>query len=592
MRNINRPVADASGITKIVPVEQGGFGSTNADEAAANIAAASSSMLGLPNGLARLDEDGKVPLENFPSPTMFAPTLKGPTKVNPGERVVYEITNWEPGKTYTVSATAGSVSVAGNQVAFIAPKDFGIVGLSVGDRTVNVEITAILTNRPEIYVTDNPESAIVSVRLSNYDGDTRLSLDFSQFELRKGDEVKQFIVRDGDKISTTLTDLNNDTTYYIKGRHVTEEGVVSEWSREVSFRTAKEFKETLRQILKTQFTDRRLIFRASDTEIVVREDSVFTKIDLVDDVWRVTKVFTLPMPPGSSWDTHVRQYVDFCPSTRCFIVAHRISTTSSNITVLSIDSWNYNTFTESVPGTSTWSSTEIAVSCAESSPYFIFARPGMDAHLGYAIVYKYDPVTLTITQVQKIRPTISDTEETNWYAYGTTISGDGRTVFFRNRAGKAKTTYVYRRADETLQYSLYGTIVKDTYGVIFENSFSNEEGTIIGNALSTYDDSVDLSFIRFEIFRITYNDTEKTMTWLSLGVTPPISELRNRYMGDGLQVLYPSAEGSQTKTITVDRETGEIFTEVTGENRANILIMGNYTVKQYPKDHTALYFYR
>lgn len=458
MRNINRPVADASGITKIVPVEQGGFGSTNADEAAANIAAASSSMLGLPNGLARLDEDGKVPLENFPSPTMFAPTLKGPTKVNPGERVVYEITNWEPGKTYTVSATAGSVSVAGNQVAFIAPKDFGIVGLSVGDRTVNVEITAILTNRPEIYVTDNHESAIVSVRLSNYDGDSRLKLDFSQFELRKGDEAKQFIVRDGDKISTVLTDLDNDTTYYIKGRHVTEEGVVSDWSREVSFRTAKEYKLLLRQILAIDENVTSFVSSpASDDEILfVLNYETFGIIKKIDGFWKVVKKKTIappaPNPPIEG--------AAISPETRCCIYVSSVSSALAHVRVINIDTFEHSQTTVSSSNNPGWAdSGAIGLVHSLKSPSFIFIKPGIVEGTGYFLPFHYSPTGRSLTPLTKVKGPDFGTQGTNWTGSGSSLSHDGLIFNYQSHSGTAKTAYIYRRNSITENFVLNNNTV-------------------------------------------------------------------------------------------------------------------------------------
>lgn len=454
MRNINRPVADASGITKIVPVELGGFGSTNADEAAANIAAASSSLLGLPNGLAQLDEDGKISLENFPSPTMFAPTLKGPTKVNPGERVIYEITNWEPGKSYIVSATAGSVSIAGNQVAFIAPKDFGIVGLSVGDRTVNVEVTSITRITPELFIV--PDISSFKFTTSHPVGNNGSSVRKIQLELKTSEEIKLFLYSVNDTSSFEVINLEPNRKHSARVRLIDENEIVSEWSRDVIFHTLSSPETRLKQIIKDPGGRFR---KTGSDEFAIFNSSHLPTVRLfkvLDGYYSLTK----EMIVSENLNT-VAVYSAASSSHGLFFTAAIINSTSVIVTMIRTNDGKKTSLIVNHDAITTGYTTGIYCEVNSETSTFRFNRSG--AWTSCTGFLKYDPVQMTLTNHQIIGRQSTEDPYSSYSSWGCMLSNDGLVYINLNGLERGKcSVHVNRRLNGDEQFQYYGELILDS----------------------------------------------------------------------------------------------------------------------------------
>lgn len=139
------PVRDFS---IIVPPEKGGTGGTTVLEAQRTLGGLSRAKLGLMNGLARLDSNSKLPVNNIPKMVVKGSTLKGPSTVSISQTVTYTISNYDTNTTYSVSASAGTVALSGDTISFTAPATAQNVTLTINGRSVNIPVSAAKPIKP------------------------------------------------------------------------------------------------------------------------------------------------------------------------------------------------------------------------------------------------------------------------------------------------------------------------------------------------------------------------------------------------------------------------------------------------------------
>ena len=180
-------------------------------------------------------------------------TLSGSTQIYVNQSNIFGITNFNVFSNYVVSATAGSVSVAGDQVTFIAPSSSQSVVLSVfcddaeTQFSINVLPAGVATptnSSPSNGATNqNGTIALTSSAFSWFGvADTHLNSDWQLATDAGFTSIVQSTSADAaNKTSWTVSGLSTSQTYYWRVRHRGANNGVSSWSTGTSFVTKAAF---------------------------------------------------------------------------------------------------------------------------------------------------------------------------------------------------------------------------------------------------------------------------------------------------------------------------------------------------------------
>ena len=165
-RNLNPPTAKMREITSVVQINKGGTSADDAIEAAANLGAISTAALGLPNGPVLLDNFARLPASSLPTSLSPSVTLGGRSSLFLSEVAQYTITNFDVTTTYTISASAGTISRNGATITYTAPGVAGSYTITVNGRTVTVVVDAAKPVRPTIALSTSGNAVSANIDLT------------------------------------------------------------------------------------------------------------------------------------------------------------------------------------------------------------------------------------------------------------------------------------------------------------------------------------------------------------------------------------------------------------------------------------------
>lgn len=130
-----------TGFTEVASIDEGGTGASSVEGAVQNLGGISRHLLGAPNGILQADERGFIPvaiLKEVGFTVGYA--IEGPASLTPGNVSVYRITNFNSLSDPTVSVSAGSVVLSGEELYVTAPYSGEEVILTVGERRIKIPI--------------------------------------------------------------------------------------------------------------------------------------------------------------------------------------------------------------------------------------------------------------------------------------------------------------------------------------------------------------------------------------------------------------------------------------------------------------------
>ena len=125
-----------------LPIAYGGTGATSALDALKNLHAISLNEKGAPNGVATLDANGVVPLNQLPPTSVDSVTLSGPTQVLPSSTTIYRITNYTNQITYSATARYGRLTLVEDALYYQAPATPTTDTITINTSTFYINITA------------------------------------------------------------------------------------------------------------------------------------------------------------------------------------------------------------------------------------------------------------------------------------------------------------------------------------------------------------------------------------------------------------------------------------------------------------------
>lgn len=270
----------------VMSIQLGGTGATSAFEAAENLNAIPISDISVPggvapldanaklplsllkinvsNGLVQLDELGLVPMNLFKtnSPNGFLKlnesgqlpenysadgvTVWGAVSLYRNQPGTYVITDYDSSRDYVVSAIVGTVIRTGDVITYTPGSYTGMAGFVVNGKTFTVQVIGdgvytpvILTpssnavNLPESYTAYCSDFIVSTGTDSAIGGSWQLATDLAFKNIIQETVDDPLSLR-----SWQLSNLLNNTTYYLRVRQKGAVNGYSDWSAVVSFKTA------------------------------------------------------------------------------------------------------------------------------------------------------------------------------------------------------------------------------------------------------------------------------------------------------------------------------------------------------------------
>ena len=247
-RQLTNPNKDTT-IVNTLQVYEGGTGATTVAQAQINLDILPASRLGQPGGPAMLPLSGSLSGGMFEGGVDLSATLSGPVSVMVSTTNTYLITNYDVKTAYVVTATGGSVMVAGDTITYIANSV-----MEVGTITINGKVFEIpkIDQVPATPVVTSPVDNAVDVGSSvvytasafstEKVGDTHANSDWEV----ASDSGFMTIVASSyadatNKTGWTASGLAVSTTYYMRVRYRSSTGKVSAWSATKVFSTKANF---------------------------------------------------------------------------------------------------------------------------------------------------------------------------------------------------------------------------------------------------------------------------------------------------------------------------------------------------------------
>lgn len=247
MRIISTP--DLPDNLKIQPVSLGGTGATEPVQACRNLSILCSDDIG--TIYPKLDANGKILNTHFNDASYRKACVKGPLKILTGKTVIFEITDYDFNKPYTVSVSAGSVTrQSGEFLLYTAPSTPQSVTLNVNGQITTLTIATAAVATPVIISPANTtyQSLRPFVAATSFDNlggtTTHVSTDW---EISLQADFSTIAVSSyADTVNLTSwkpSGLVGWTNYYIRCRYRDSSSTpnVSDWSMIRGFRTRNYF---------------------------------------------------------------------------------------------------------------------------------------------------------------------------------------------------------------------------------------------------------------------------------------------------------------------------------------------------------------
>jgi hypothetical protein len=259
MRLLQSPNADMKALSIVAPIVKGGTGADNSTEAVENLGGLNAAFLGQPNGVAKLNAQGKLDLTAFPNMVTVGPTLNGPATIFTGQTVQYTITNYDINTTYNVSVSTGSITRSGDTLTYTASGVTGTAVLTVNNKVANITVQNTAPIAPTITSPVNGSTGIMSGVLvtaspfaMNNDSDTHAASDWQAATDNEFNNVISSSINDTiNKTSWTATGLSENTTYYLRVRYKGTIYGYGAWSNAITFTTRSSFIPIFEQAILT-----------------------------------------------------------------------------------------------------------------------------------------------------------------------------------------------------------------------------------------------------------------------------------------------------------------------------------------------------
>jgi len=281
-------------LNTVVGIADGGLGTTTLAEMKNTLNYISKDDVNKANGVATLNHLGKIQDAQMPSVTPpQLSSLDGPrfVSVNGGAKQ-YVITNYNSFYTYTVSVSAGTYTRSGTTITYTPPSTAQDVTITLRsqmsanniDSTIAIKVTitaASTPNKPIFIYPANGSVRIgksVTLESSAFSIDGSFTHSKSDWEVAKNNTfVSTSLVATSydstfNKVTFSLVDLEENTTYYARVRHTANNNVKSSWSDTLTFITVTDF-DISYQILEDYHPDAANEYFG--TSVLVSEDETF-----------------------------------------------------------------------------------------------------------------------------------------------------------------------------------------------------------------------------------------------------------------------------------------------------------------------------
>lgn len=237
-KRLQAPGLDLSKIVGIVGIPNGGTNADTAPVAVTNLGGLRRSTAGQANKPVPIGSNGKIDISFFDAVSGNYVSLTGPNSVVANEVAIFNITNYDSWKSYTVSATVGTVSRNGSVITYTAPASGTNCGFTINGRNIDLSILDPYVAAPEISFPYFDFNTAVSTAFSVIGGsDTH---EGSDWQLATDDNftniIHQLVNDNTNKLSWNISSyISNGNTYSIRVRHKSANYNYSEWSSIYTF---------------------------------------------------------------------------------------------------------------------------------------------------------------------------------------------------------------------------------------------------------------------------------------------------------------------------------------------------------------------
>lgn len=248
-KRLQAPGLDLSKIVGIVGIANGGTNADTAPVAVDNLGGLRRSTAGQANKPVPIGSNGKIDISFFDAVSGNYVSLSGPSEVLANEVAIFEITNFDSWKTYTVSTVSGNISRVGNKIHYTAPSSGVTCGFIINGRIIDLDIVtplpAIVT--PNIIAPSNNSiniSTTPSFSSNSYVGvngvGTHYSSDWQISDVIDFSNIVESVTNSTtDKLAwnANQTPLASATMFYARVRYRSSDGIISNWSPVINFTT-------------------------------------------------------------------------------------------------------------------------------------------------------------------------------------------------------------------------------------------------------------------------------------------------------------------------------------------------------------------
>lgn len=248
MRKVYQPSLDDS--WGAVPIDNGGSSSKKLPTAIQYLGLLTNSSMGAAHGSADLDANGKIKHVNLPDSIISeVVNVSGPSSLKINQTGIYTITDFDSAMNYNIAAISGIVTRNGDTITYTADTSPGNGGFTLNGKAYIIPVTYYSVVTPNVTSPTNGQSGLSgTVNFSSnafaMEGgtDTHQVSDWQlSTQANFATLVNSASGDSGNKTSWTVSNLNPNTSYYVRVRY---KGVVSEysdWSPVINFTTSVTF---------------------------------------------------------------------------------------------------------------------------------------------------------------------------------------------------------------------------------------------------------------------------------------------------------------------------------------------------------------
>lgn len=237
-KRLQAPGLDLSKIVGIVGIPNGGTNADTAPVAVTNLGGLRRSTAGQANKPVPIGSNGKIDISFFDAVSGNYVSLTGPNSVVANEIAVFNISNYDSWKSYTVSATVGTVSIYGSVITYTAPASGTNCGFTINGRIINLNLSAPYLNEPTVTIA-NLNTANTTAFSTGNGSDTHEGTDWQlATDVNFSNIIQQLTNSSSNKLTWNLTSyIAANTTYYVRARHKGVNFGYSNWSATATFTT-------------------------------------------------------------------------------------------------------------------------------------------------------------------------------------------------------------------------------------------------------------------------------------------------------------------------------------------------------------------